>query len=264
MTENTDDLIQESKALSPIAERGVIAARKDPSLSIKDLAQAIVDEPPLYWGGKDLIPFPKVPNAVVLTDEDKVALSAFPTVFGKVAPTERRTLTGDEIHAAYLEHEVLSKIETLIASRRDNLKEYVKHHLDVDAEERNAAIPQPVVDKETGEVTVEASPRDSAGHYVLGSKGKPERLPIPDTNLEWSREARAGLTSVSGSRLTELYEAGEISKEDYYAFTREQRVFDEEKTRKSLAKNPALFDLLARITQRSGVGSAMFIRKPQK
>lgn len=261
MTEQSGEPAVESTALSPIAEKGRIAARKNPDASLTELAQSITEEPPLYWGGSDLIPFPPVAPTLVLTDTHKEALKALPEVFGQVQPEERRTLSEDEIKKVYDEHEVLKVIEELIGSRRDALKTTIKHHLDVDAEERNLAVPQPVVVKSTGEVKVEASPRDAHGHYVLGEKGKPERLPIPGTNQAWSREFRGGSTSVSGARLDELYEAGEISKEDYYAFTREKRVFDEEKARKSIAKNPRLFDLLARMTTRSGVGSAMFIRK---
>lgn len=259
----TDDATTttESTALSPTAEAGRLAFRTNPAASLKELAEQITEEPPLYWGGTDLVPFPAVAPTLVITDEHAAALKALPEVFGKVQPKERRTLTAEEVKAAYDEHEVLKVIETLIADRRSAIKTTVKHHLDVLAEEENRAVPKPVIVKATGEVKVEASPRDADGHYVLGKKGEPERYAIPGTNQAWSREFRGGITSLSGARLKELYEAGEVSKEDYFAFTKEQRVFDEDKARASLAKNPRLYDLLVRITTRGGVGSSIWVRK---
>lgn len=264
MTVTDDVTTSESTALSPTAEKGVIAHRANPTASLKELAEQITEEPPLYWGGSDLVPFPAPAATLVITEEHAQALRALPEVFGKVQPTERRSLTPEEVKAAYDEHEVLKVIETLIASRRDAIKTTVKHHFDVTAEEENRAVPKPVIKKATGEVIVDASPRDADGHYVLGKKGDPERSPIPGTNQAWSREFRGGVTTLSGARLKELYEAGEVSKEDYYAFTREQRVFDEEKAHASLAKNPRLYDLLVRITTRGGVGSSIWVRKAAK
>jgi hypothetical protein len=261
VTDDATTTPAESTALSPTAEKGRIALRSNPTASLKELAEQITEEPPLYWGGTDLVPFPAPAPTLVITDDDRAALMALPEVFGKVQPTERRALSPEEVKAAYDEHEVLKTIETLIASRRDAIKTTVKHHFDVMAEEENRAVPKPVIKRGTNEVVVEASPRDADGHYVLGKKGEPERWPIPGTNMAWSREFRGGLTSLSGARLKELYEAGEVSKEDYYAFTKEQRVFDEEKARASLAKNPRLYDLLVRITTRGGVGSSIWVRK---
>lgn len=241
-------------------ERGRVAIKENKSL--EEIAEAVLDETPVTITDV-VVPFPALPKPLELTDEHKKALRSLAKVFGQVQKTERGTLTPEEIAAVYEEREVLRTITELLSGREDAIKEYVRHHFDVDAEERGVAVPKAVIDRATGTVIVEPSPRSKDGHYVLGTKGNPERLPIPGTNMEWSREFRADKPQVEGSRLKELFEAGEISKEEYYAFTREQRVFDADKARESLKKNPALLGVLRRISTRTGVGSSLFVRKAQ-
>lgn len=237
-------------ALTPVIERGTLVLRADPEISLKDLATEITSEPPVHdpLGLGGVMPFPKIPEPVVLTDADIEALRALPEVFGKVNITERRVLTPEENAAIFREQQVVKAVLAVMSDREDSLKEYVRTSFDVQAEADGIADPA-------------TSPRDAAGHYVLGKKGAPERLPIPGTNKAWSREARGGSVSLSGARLEELYANGAISKEEYYAFTREVRVFDEKKARASIAKNPRLLGLLSRITQRGGMSSALFVRK---
>lgn len=237
-------------ALVPIIERGTQIIRANPDLSLKEIAAAITEEPPLHdplmTGG--VMPFPPMPDPVVLDEAAVEALRALPEVFGKTNITERRAMTPEENAAVHREMEVVKAVLAVMGNREDALKEYVRTSLDVAAEEAGLADP-------------EKSPRDANGHYVLGAKGKPERLPIPGTNKAWSREMRGGSTSIDSARLKELYEAEAITKEEYYAFTKEVRVFDEEKAHKAIFKNPSLLGLLTRITKRGGVSSALFTRK---
>jgi hypothetical protein len=252
---------ERNAALEQIIERGTFALRKNSDMSLEELAAAITEEVPSFWSMPgQVVPFPEVPTPVVMTPEIQEALNALPAVFGKVNLDKRRTMTEEEILDVYKEHEALKALETALKDRRDNLKTYVRHHLDVDAEETNRAVPADVFDKK-GNKIVEASPRDKAGHYVLGEKGKPERLHIPGTNMDFSREAASYKAALSGERLTELFEAGEITREEYLAFTREVRVFDEDKARKAIAKDKRFLGLLARITERGGMRSALYVRK---
>jgi hypothetical protein len=257
----TDQSTEVSKDLTTIIERGQFALRMNPDQTLAELAAAITEEVPTFWTMPgQVIPFPDVPAPVIMTKEIQEALEALPEVFGKVNIEKRRTLTPEEITQVFDEHEALGALQNVLQDRRDNLKEYVRTHLDVDAEEENRAIPADVFDAE-GNKIAEASPRDPHGHYVLGEKGSPERLNVPGTNKAFSREASSYKASISGDRLLELYEAGEISREDYLAFTREVRIFDENKARQAIHKDPRLLGLLARITQRGGMKSALFVRK---
>lgn len=250
-----------SKELDVIVERGSYLLRQNPDATLAELAAAITDEVPTFWAFPgQVVPFPDVPTPVTLTSEVQQALNALPEVFGKTNIEKRRTMTEDEISLVYREHEALKAIEDVLKNRRDNLKTYVRHHMDVDGEESGIAAPADVYDEE-GQKVREASPRDPHGHYVLGEKGKPERLNVPGTNQAFSREASSYKAQVSGDRLTELFNAGEITREDYLAFTREVRVFDEDKARKALAKDRRLLGLLARITERGGMKSALYVRK---
>jgi hypothetical protein len=117
-----------------------------------------------------------------------------------------------------------------------------------------------VTAEETGRTDAN-TPRDLKGHYVVAAKGEPERLPIPGTNQAWSREFRSGSASVDGSRLLDMYEAGDISREDYLSFTREMRVFDEEKALKAINDDPKRLEILARLAVPGRPSTAMFVRK---
>jgi hypothetical protein len=260
VTDDVNQVPEQSAELVSIIERGSYVLRQNPDASLAELAAAITDEVPTFWAMPgQVVPFPEVPTPVTLTGEIQQALNDLPEVFGKVNVEARRTMTEEEILHVYREHEALKALEDALKSRRDNLKTYVRHHMDVAAEEQGIASPADTY--ENGVKVAEASPRDPHGHYVLGQKGKPERLNIPGTNQAFSREASAYKAQVDGQRLTELYEAGQISREDYLAFTREVRVFDEDKARKALAKDRRLLGVLARITQRGGMKSALYVRK---
>lgn len=261
VTPDVDQAPEQSAELVQIIERGTYALRQNPNATLAELAAAITDEVPTFWAMPGMVvPFPDIPSPVSMTKEMEDALLALPEVFGKTNLDRRRTMTDDEVLAVYKEHEALKALETSLKDRRDNLKAYVRHHLDVAAEQEGRAVPADVFD-ENGEKVREASPRDPSGFYVLGEKGKPERLNIGDTGQAFSREASSYKAQVDGDRLTELYDAGQITREQYLALTVERRVFDEDKARKSISKDKTLLGVLARITQRGGMKSALYVRK---
>lgn len=202
------------------------------------------------------------PEQIEMTDEAKAALDALPSVFNQVAPDGPRVLTDEELVALYGEQQILRVAMTPLKERDDVIKEIVRHHMDLVAEEANLAVPKDIV--RDGQVIAPASPRDAHGHYVIASKGKPERVRIPETNQAWSREYREGRINFADAAtdLLDLYEAGQISREEYLAFTRETRVFDETKAMDALRKDPERYvPILARIARRGTDGTSLFVRK---
>jgi len=233
----------ETTELSPLIKQGQIALREGASLAA--VAAAMLVEMPEV---EALAPAaPTVPAPVELTPEVKQALEQMSEVFAAVQPTERRRLSDTEVAALYIERDVVKKVGEVLAGREENIKEYVRNHLDVVAEE-------------TGRTDAN-TPRDGKGHYVVAEKGKPERLPIAGTNQAFSREFRSGKASVDGSRLLDMYEAGEISREDYLAFTREMRVFDEDKALKAINDDPKRLEILARLAVPANPTTSLFVRK---
>jgi len=229
--------------LSPLIKQGQIALREGASLAA--VAAAMLVEMPEVEALAPAVP--TAPAPVVLTPEVKEALEQMAEVFAAVQPTERRTLTDTEVAALFLEREVVKQVSEVLAGREENIKEYVRNHMDVVAEE-------------TGRVDAN-TPRDTKGHYVVAAKGEPERLNVAGTNQAFSREFRAGSASVDGSRLLDMYEAGEISREDYLAFTREMRVFDEDKALKAINDDPQRLAILARLAVPAQPSTALFVRK---
>jgi hypothetical protein len=254
MSESTSTEVQ------PYIERGKIALRKADA-TMKDLVLAVTDELPISNYVFD-IPFPAVAPVRTITEAQTEALKVLPEVFGKVQPGTRRTLKPEEITTLFKEREVLKTIGDLLDGREEDIKTIVRHHMDVDAEERGVAVPKSQVDPATGQVIVQATERDQNGHYVLCAPKKPERLNVPGTDQAWSREYRTGgVNDDQGERLLALYEAGDITREDYLAFTREVRVYDPAKAMESIKKNPERLALLRKISQRTGVSTALFVRK---
>lgn len=241
-------------------ERGKVALKKGAALT--EIAEEVLDPAQSVVVTNEVIPFPPVPKPVEITDKQKKALRRLKDVFAVVQPTERRALKDEELAALYEEREVLKVILDLLDGREEDIKTLVRTHMDVIAEETGVAVPKAVVEPQTGKVIVEPSPRDQHGHYVLCVKGTPERCDIPGTDQAWSREFRSAGTTIDGNRLAELYDAEEITREEYLGFTREVRVFDGDKAKKFIEQNPVKgLSLLRRITTRSGVGSSLFVRK---
>lgn len=255
-------------ALEPAIERGRIALRK-PDATLKDVVEKMAEDLPtiVYSSVEE---FPPPAPVLEITPEQAEALIALPAVFGQVQPGVRRSLSEDEIRALYDEREVLRKIMACVATRDEAIKETMRHHMDVDAEERGVAVPKAVVDEKTGQVIVEATDRTKEGHYILCGPQAPERTPIPKTNLEWSREYRKGTVSTrtSPDEMLDLLNDGVIDRDAYLAMTREVRVFDETKALSAAVHSPDLRDQIIRaIKAMTSVGKpsvSLFIRKPKK
>lgn len=217
--------------LAVLIERGKVAMNDPKVTDLKGLMARLVEEPVTLGGN-----FPAIAPEVQITPEDAQALVALPAVFGKVQPTERREITADEADALMKEAAVIKTITDLLDGRDEAIKTIVRHHLDKEAERLGQASDE--------------TPRTPAGNYAL-----PGKVDAPSTGQRWSRILTKGSASINANRLKELYEAGHVSREDYLAFTREERVFDEMKARDAIRKNPTLLGLLRKITDRSGVNT---------
>src|SRR5690606_31457679 len=180
--------------IEKVVEIGKLALRQQGATALT-VANALLDQVD-YEKAKE----PKAPAAVAMTDELREALERLPKLFGQAQVTEIRQLTETERRAHGEEQRGVEA----------NLKPL---KLAADAE---------------GKVSQDTE-ADRHGHYVSAAKGEPERVAIPGTEKEWSREYRAGAVSIEGHRLLEMYEAGEIDRKTYLAMTRQVRVFDEHK-----------------------------------
>lgn len=192
------------------------------------------------------LPFPPVPEKIKITDRVRDALIKLPTVFNSVEPRSRRTLTKAEVADLYEENDTLQAIETLVKKRREALKEYVRTHLDIQAED-------------DGHADERTSPRDSHGHYVLGGPENPEKLPIPEANLNWVREYRAPKITLEALENAEA--DGLIDHETLLAFTTQTRAVDEDKIFAAIRKDPELLEELALVTRSLRPSSAINVRK---
>lgn len=231
--------------------------------TLRQAVGSLIGPAPVEHPAED-VTFPAVPKAKEITAEDREALLALPLVFGSVVMENRRTLEPAEIAAVHKEREVLKRISALMEGRADNLGEYIRTHVDVDAVKRHQAVLVDVTDEE-GNVVKSATPRDKDGHLVLSAPQKPVRVPIEGTNQEFSLEywAPRGQVTLDASELLRLYEDKEISREDYLSLTREVRVFDESKAQAACAKNPALLAVIAKIAKYPAAkpGTSLFVRK---
>jgi septum formation topological specificity factor MinE len=250
-----------SKQVEPYIERGRIALQQGKSL--KEVREAMVAPYEADVARTEALPFPPVPAPVEITEEVAEALKALPEVFMVVQPTERRTLTPEEMLAVYEERDVLKVLATFLKTRDEHLKTIIRHHMDVDAEERNIAVPKATVDTATGQVIVEATDRTADGHYILCGPERPERAHIPSTNQDWSREFRKGTITSDESVL----EDEDIPREVYLAMTRQRRVFDENKAQQAALDNPSMRDqilgVIAKMTHQGKPTVSLFTRKAQ-
>lgn len=230
--------------IEKVVEIGRVALREDGATALT-VAQALIDQVD-YTKAKDL----KAAASVEMTEDLQQALTLLPKVFGGTQVTEIRQLTGSERAALYEEQQVIGVVLSAMKTRDEAIKETVRHHMDQ-------------VALATGQVTKDTE-TDAHGHYVVASKQNPERVSIPGTDKEWSREYRAGKTEIDGDRLLDLYEAGEIDRKTYLAMTREVRVFDEAKAMAAMEKDPSLLHVFRKLIKRGRPSLSLYVRKASK
>lgn len=205
--------------------------------------------------------FPEVPKAIEATKEIRDAMRTLSKAFQTVVVEDRRTLSTEEIAALGEEYEALQKVEKLIGKRAEAVKEYVRTHQDVAAEEAGVAFPKDVV--HNGNVIARATERDKNGHYILAAKGSPNDLEIPGTTLKFSNQFSSGRVSENLAEIDRMYTQGELTKDEYYAMTEVRRVPSAEKIKAFVLKSGRT-DLLGRIVRRGRNSQALYLRGLKK
>lgn len=226
--------------IEPVIGQGRMALRQE-NATLKSVAAAMLADAP-YDPAEDLKPA----ESVTLSTKLLMALKDLPVFFGRHQVTQIRQLTEIELRDLGAEQQVIDQIMKPLEARREAIKETVRHHMDLTA----------VADGKVGPHTE----RDANGHYVVARKDDPERVPVPGSNKAWSREYRSGRVEIDGRKLLDLYDDGEITREQYLAMTREVRVFDEEKALRSMSKDPSLLNVFRKIIKRGRPGTSLYMR----
>lgn len=226
--------------IANIDQIGKIALKAD-GATLESIARAILSDAP-FDEPKPL----KAPASVSMTDGLVAALTVLPAVFAKRQVTEIRQLTSEELEALGEEQLTIDAIMRPLKARFEVIKENVRHHLD----QRGAA-----GDRVTSETEVDAN-----GHYVFARPQQPDILAIPGTGKVWSNQYSSGSVQIDGGKLLDMYESGAITREQYLAFTKEVRVFDETKAFASMAKDPSLIGVFKNIIKKGRAGSALYVR----
>lgn len=205
--------------------------------------------------------FPELPVPLTASKEIRDALRTLSQTFNGVVVTDRRTLTEDEIAAIGKEYAALQMVLKLIAQREDQIKEVVRTHQDVDAEEKGLAHPKDVV--LNGNVVAKATERDAKGHYILAAKGSPQDTPIPGSTLKFSNQFTSGRVIKDLGAIDEAYLNGEIDEGTYKACTVVKRVPDADRVKAYVLKTGDT-SMLTRIVKRGRNSSSMYLRALKK
>lgn len=255
----TDAVAAAGTEVEPVLT-GALALLTDNPEATLDALSALVVTVPESRVTAEAQPFPALPKHVPLTEELRRALNHLPEVFNSVEPKARRSLSQTEIDLLTIEQGILGLIGSAMAARMEAVKETIRHHMDVDAEEKGIAAPKAKVDSSTGAVIVPATPRDQSGHYLLAEEKHPHQVQAGP--LSWSQERSAAAPKPSGAVLQQAYDAGEIDREDYLAVTMQTRVFDQLGARALIRKDPARgLRVLRRITVAGKPKSSLYLRK---
>lgn len=249
---------------APAAELEAVLAgplallRGEPETSLEDLAAAVVTAAPAVVHA-EAKPFPELPRHVELTTEVQRALGQVAKIFNGVEIKDRRSLTEDELILLTIEQSVIALVGATMAARLDVIKETVRVHMDVAAEEAGIAVPKAQISP-AGEVIVAATPRDQKGHYLLARPQQPHQVQVGP--VAWSQEFSQAAPRPSQGELDAAVAAGEIERADYLAVTREVRAFDQGRMRELIRTAPVRgLAVLRRITVAGKSQSSLTVRK---
>lgn len=241
----------------------LVPVTRNQKIVLKDATLDRVTEELLGAIPQDAAPaeFPELPVPLTASKEIRDALRTLSQTFNGVTVTERRTLTEDEIAAIGKEYEALQKVLKLIGEREEQVKEIIRTHQDVDAEQKGLAHPKDV--KLNGNIVAKATERDAKGHYILAAKGTPQDTVIPGTTLKFSNQFTSGRVTKHLGAIDEAYLNGEIDEATYKACTVVKRVPDADKVKAYVLKTGDT-SMLARIIKRGRNGSSMYLRALKK
>jgi len=245
MTETT------STTLVPISRSQKIVLKEKPLREVAETLTVI----PLTEAPEG---FPEVPEALEAPKEVREALKTLSQLFNKVTVTERRTHTEEELSHEGQELEAIQAVRKLLGIREEVIKEGIRHHQDVEAEEAGLAFPKDVY--RNGNLIAHATPRDANGHYLLAVKGSPQDTPVPGTTLRFSNQFSSGRVTEDLASIVKAYEAGEISEEIWKQLTEVRRVPTVEKVKAYVLKTGETWPL-AKIYRKGRDSASMYLRK---
>lgn len=205
--------------------------------------------------------FPELPVPLTASKEIRDALRTLSQTFNGVVVTERRTLTEDEVAKIGREYEAIQKVAKLIAEREDQVKELVRTHQDVDAEERGLAYPKDVF--LNGNRVAMATERDGKGHYILAAPKNPQETEIPGSTMKFSNQFTSGRVIKDLGAIERAYAAGEIDEITYRACTVVKRVPDPDRVRAYVLRTGDT-SMLTRVVRRGRNGCSMYLRSLKK
>ena len=244
--------------LEPVLTGALALLTADPNASLEELSALVVTAPAAPLAA-EAQPFPDLPRHVVLTPEVRRALVKLADVFNSVEIEKRRSLTQAEIDLLTIEQGILGMIGATMAARMEAVKETIRVHMDVAAEEAGIAVAKDQLGP-GGEVIVKATPRDQKGHYLLAGEKNPHRVQAGP--MSWSQERSAATPAASDGVLQKAYREGEIDRADYLAVTREVRVLDPIRTRDFIRQAPARgLRVLRKITVAGRPSASLYLRK---
>jgi hypothetical protein len=233
--------------MNTISATALTALRAE-GANVKNLAAALAGdvEVPLEQAAEVV-----APKQVEITPALAEALKHLPEVFGIVQPDTIRRLTAAEIKALHDERSTIKAVIEDLLVRKDSIDETVRNHMSVTAQ--------------VAGLVTETTELDKNGRPIIAAPKDPQRCNIPDSTEAWSLEFRAGKVTVDGAELLAMYERDEISRETYLSFTKEVRIFDEEKAMAAMRKNPDLIEtVFTKILKRGRAATALFVRKQSK
>jgi hypothetical protein len=205
--------------------------------------------------------FPELPTPLTASKEIRDALRTLSQTFNGVIVSERRTLTEEEVSKIGKEYEALQAVLSLITDREKQVKEIIRTHQDVDAEEKGLAHPKDVV--LNGNVVAKATERDAKGHYILAAPKNPQETEIPGSTMKFSNQFTSGRVIKDLAAIERAFLAGEIEEKVYRACTVVKRVPDAEKV-KAYVLRTSDTEMLARIVKRGRNSSSMYLRPLKK
>lgn len=181
---------------------------------------------------------PAAVKPIRITEEHRAALAAIVEQYGEVAPETPRLLTEQEQAAIVRERDTIDTILNLLKKRKDeSIREALANHLDRLAEAEAGGPEQ--AEARWG--------KDKYGHYTVK-----QDVEVPDTGKKIQGIVGEPKPTVSSAALYQAHLRGDLSREDYLAITKVpevQRVFDEDKARAAIKKNPAILLKIARATE---------------
>jgi hypothetical protein len=246
MTTQTAEGTTSSTELELVAQGALALVNGDKPWTILDLAADLAG-PAAVFTEADPIPAPA--PKVVFSELLRKALKALPELFGQVMPDEVCKLDRHELKAVTDEAANLDVIAKEIKVRREAIQAIIRNHQDREAEEAENGLPAG---------TQRIAEGAARGHWLLASPGKPYKTPVDGYADSWRQQMVKGEVSVSPAVLFDMAKSGQLTREEFLAFTREVRVYDAEKAQAFIRRNPVRgLSILARMTSRSAPSASL-------